>query len=172
MLILCVVINFFRLTGRHVPTLTANSIINNMYYGEFKSYATSDILWDFFRWSECNGYWHKQIKMSLGRFSWSIKIKVNGDNIIIFCTMVAYKLKVMHDEYDTLHFFPIIQNINYHPRRKTTVVIITLCFFQMTGTWVILSLMRIQTAAAIQFLKACIQSSHPYTLVIQNTGYT
>ena len=45
MLILCVVINFFRLTGRHVPTLTANSIINNMYYGEFKSYATSDILW-------------------------------------------------------------------------------------------------------------------------------
>ena len=57
-------------------------------------------------------------KYHWGDVSWNIKINVKGVNIAIVVTMVAYKLKVMHNEYDTLNFWLIRQNSNSYPREE------------------------------------------------------
>ena len=44
-----------------------------------------------------------------------IKINYNGVNIAIVYNMKAYILKVIHADYGTLNFFPVIQYYNtYH----------------------------------------------------------
>ena len=48
--------------------------------------------------------------------SWTFKNKVKEYNISIVYTMVAYKLKVINSEDDTLNFSPMRQNINDYPR--------------------------------------------------------
>ena len=65
--------------------------------------------------SRGNRYWHTLMKISLGRFSRSIKIKFKGE-IAIFYTMVAYKLELVHYEDDTLNFSIIRESRNAYPR--------------------------------------------------------
>ena len=90
--------------------------MNNNYYDKRKKYAISESIWE-------NSY--DQGVMDTGiqklKYHWvdvylSIRIKVNGDNIEIFCTMVAYKFEVMHDEDDKIHLLPIIQKSYAYPR--------------------------------------------------------
>ena len=58
---------------------------------------------------------HKS-KYHWGDVSWSTIIKVKSYTSAIVYTMVAYKLKVIDDEYDTHNFSLIRQNINLYPR--------------------------------------------------------
>ena len=53
--------------------------------------------------------------------SWSIKIKVKEEKIAIVYTMIDYKLKAMHDEYDKLNFSPMRHNIKACPRERKLV---------------------------------------------------
>ena len=62
--------------------------------------------------------WNTQIKISLGRCFLKYYNEGQGVNIEIVYTMVSYKLNVMYDEYDTLHFYPMRQNINDYPREE------------------------------------------------------
>ena len=57
-------------------------------------------------------------KYHWGDVSCSINIKVNGGNISIVYTMVAYKSKMIHHEDDTLHLFTMRQNSNAYPREE------------------------------------------------------
>ena len=83
--------------------------------------------------------------------------------------MVAYKLNMMHDEWDTQNLSPVGHNRNTYTRKEKTVVMIPLCFFRFTGTCMTLLLLIIQTSAAIKFLKLYIQSYPISALLVQNT---
>ena len=64
--------------------------MNNTYYGKFKSYDTTEILWrDFCDQGVMNYFVHKS-KYQWLDVSWSNKIKVKGGNISIANIMVAY----------------------------------------------------------------------------------
>ena len=84
------------------PKLLFNTTLNNTYHGNTKAYETSDIVWglvyDY-------GVMYTEIHVS-----WSIKMKVMGDNIATMYNMVPYKLKAMHVKDDILNFPPIRNN--------------------------------------------------------------
>ena len=82
--------------------------MNNKYHGWCKTYYAEDILW---------GKLCDQGKIETGIYNWkshskddsfSIKIKVNRDNITIVYNMLVYKLKVIEFEEDAQKCFPII----------------------------------------------------------------
>ena len=108
--------------------------MNNMYYVKCKVYSTSDSLWErFYDQGVMDASIHK-LKYHWVDFPWNIKIKVKGNNISIVYSVLVYKLKVIHDEYDTLNFtLWDITEINI-PGKKKTVAMISLFFLQMTVT--------------------------------------
>ena len=47
--------------------------------------------------------------------------------------MIDYKLKVVHDEYDTLNFSSVRPNGKAYTSKGKKWVMIPVCFFQITG---------------------------------------
>ena len=86
-----------------------------MYHEKCKVYATSEILWEtLYDQGEIDTGVYRS-KYHWEDVSWSIKIKVKGGNIAIVYIMVAYRLKVMHDEYYILNFSSTRQNRHFYP---------------------------------------------------------
>ena len=50
--------------------------------------------------------------------------------------MIPYKSKVIHVKDDIINFSAVKQNINYYPKKKTTVVMTSVWFFYITNIWV------------------------------------
>ena len=96
-------------------TLLANATINNMYYGKCKAFDISKFLWETLYYQGVMDTGMHKSKYHWADFSWTFTIKSKGDNISIVCTMVSFKLNVMHDEDDTLHSSPMIHYINAYP---------------------------------------------------------
>ena len=52
------------------------------------------------------------------RFPELLKSRSKGENIAIIYTMIDYKFKAVHDEDNTLSFYPMRQNIKAYPREE------------------------------------------------------
>ena len=118
MLISCMIITRLGYPEGMCLTLSATIKMNNTYYGKCKVYFISESIQE-------NSY--DQGVMDTGihktKYHWaevylSITIKVIEDNIAILYTMIDYRLKVIHDDDDTLHLFPRIQNSNAYTKEE------------------------------------------------------
>ena len=84
--------------------------------------------------------------------------------------MVAYKLRVIHDQHDKIKFSSMIQNINAYLREENKCVDDSNSTFQITGLWVTLPFLRIYTLAAITYLKLYTQYYPFSTLLVKTIG--
>ena len=113
------VIYWSQLTIRHVSHIfflcSQLPQMNFNYYVDFTEHIPQKRVSGNFLLSGFNWYFHPQIKISLDKFSCSIKIKVKEDNISIFYNMLAYKSKLVHAEDNTLNFSPIRNNGSFCP---------------------------------------------------------
>ena len=91
--------------------------MNNKYYVKCKAYVTPGSPWEMFYDQVVIDTSIQKSKIYSSDISWSIRIKVKGDNIETMYNMILYNWKVMQIGYDILNLSPIIQNINEYPRK-------------------------------------------------------